>query len=218
MKEQIVGRRTVVVAMLATLLIWILSLGSGAVASPYRANQTIPTFTPTGQVPPTQPPATPEPTRPQATPAETEPPPGGPGTPTATPSATLPPGGDTPGAPATAVPGATEPVAPSPTAAGATPAPTQPGAATAQPSEPTGGATAEPLAVSPTPTMVEGEGQGDLFPPLPGGDQGGEATPAGGRPASAASVLLSAPCIWLSLGLILMAAGSAVLIGQRRRR
>lgn len=213
MKKQVVDRRTVVVAALVTLLIWILSLGSGAAASPYGANQTIPTYTPTGQAPATGLPTTPQPTRPEATPQPIEPPPAGPGTPSATlpPPATLQPGENTPAS--TPPPGATEPAMSSPTPEGVTALPSVPAEDTPQPGEPTGAPTA-PLAV---PMIVEGATPGEL-PPLPTGSQVGEAA-AAGRPAgtATASLLLTAPCMWLSLGLVLMAAGGALLVGQRRR-
>jgi hypothetical protein len=209
MEKQVPDRRIVIVAVLATLLIWMLSLGSGAAASPASANQTIPTFTPTGQAQPTGLPTTPEPTRPQSGPQETEPPPPEPGTASATPSATLRSEENRPVDTATPVPGAS----------GSASSPTAPAAATSLPGESATSSTS--AAGEPTSTVASAGSStaGGEAAPLPGNSRGGEAVVAGGPSGSVtAGVLLTAPCMWLSLGLVLMAAGSAVLIGQRRRR
>jgi hypothetical protein len=214
-------RRVVILALLATFLLWALSLGSGAVASPYRANQTIPTFTPTGQASPTPQPTTPGPTPPQVTPGGSVSPPTVTLTPSAT--ATLRPGETAPAATATQIPSATEPAEASPTPPGATMLPASSTADTPGPGEPAGGPTAAAEEPSSAPFISGSPTPGGELPSLPTSSPAGEtsgteeAGSAAGGQRAAGSMLFSPPCMWLFLGLILMVTGAALLLGRRRR-
>jgi hypothetical protein len=208
-------RRILFLALVAVLALRLLAWTGGETGL-VHAGQTIPTRTPTGQpVTPATPvpsrtPVPAEPTAPApatASPAPTTPVPSAtlPGASPAPPTPTLAPGGG----PATVAPGPTgaSPLPPTPSVAAEESDTAGPGEATAPPPAPTG--THRPPGPSPT--------AAPLPTTLPVGEQA-EGGAAGGSQAQAGalSAVLLSPCLWVGLGLLLLAAGAALLLGRRR--
>ncbi|NLF11941.1 MAG: hypothetical protein GX597_09140 [Anaerolineaceae bacterium] len=213
MNESKRDRRILALALAAVLALRLLAWVGGD-ASPAYAGQTIPTRTPTGQPvtpppeAPTRTPRPPEPTDEPPAPTSPQPTAAGP-TGTPVPESSPSPASSSP-APASAAvtpteaPSASPTASRSPAAASATDEPTvapSPSAGhTATPPPPS--ATPEPL---PTTPSVADETEGDAL----------EVTQ--GETRDLAAVLLS-PCLWIGLGLLLMAAGAAILLTRRAAR
>lgn len=213
MTETAMNRRHVCLALLGTLIVWILAQGAGgwAAVSAAPVNQTIPTMTPTG-LPVTPPPAVP-----------TQPPPSEPSTvtpPAATPTAVA--GSLTP----TALLGTSTPLPAGTASPSATAAATGDVATTAMA---TLTATGEPASseeaaatnrpASPTPTQAGVHSTGTQTPlPVAGAEPRASRAPGPESPPASdgSGQLLSSPCLWVSAGLALIALGVALLVGLRR--
>lgn len=215
MNESKRDRRILALALAAVLALRLLAWVGGD-ASPAYAGRTIPTRTPTGQ-PVTPPPE--EPTRTPRPPEPTDEPP----VPTSTAAPTSP-------QPTAAGPTATplpqispSPASSSPAPASATVPPTEaPSAspmasATAGPDTPTGapspsaGLTATPPPPSATP---------ESLPTTPSAvdETEGEALGVSQEETRDVAAVLMSPCLWIGLGLLLMAAGAAILLTKRAAR
>lgn len=222
MNDSTRDRCILALALVAVLALRLLAW-TGGEAGLAHAGQTIPTRTPTAQ------PVTPSAVAPSRTPAPgeptEEPAPTGESTPTtAAPTATLPqptgvvpsdtplPGTSPTPATPTAAPGTLSPTADASASPTASPAAVQ--GATVGPGEPSealpaAGQTPGVLAPSPTPEPLPAP------PVITDGPEGATVGSSGSEQDGLAAVLLS-PCLWIGLGLLLMAVGAAILIARRR--
>lgn len=209
MTETTINRRHLCLALLGTLIVWILAQGAGgwAAASAAPANQTIPTMTPTGlSVTP------PVPTQPPPSEPSTATPPGA----TETAAARSP----TP----TALLGTSTPL----TAGTASPSPV---VAVTEELATTGTATSIPTGVPPASDESPGTTPAaGLTPTGPASTPGRTHLPAVSRDPASSQVplsadpeasdgpgsLLSSPCLWVSAGLVLIALGLVLLVRLRR--
>jgi hypothetical protein len=200
MSERSIDKRALAFALLGTLIIRLMAWAPWGEVTVHadRACQTVPTPTPSVQpgVPPT------EPSRPTRAPRESPVPTVPTGT-TDQPGATSPPATGTSTAIATTdIPSAefTFTASPAPEFADASPTPTNsqaaPSATTTTALEPTLGVTYPPSAPVQVPSPLS--------------------TAGAGRAPGSGAVLLSAPCLWNALGLLLVAGGVVVLVGRRR--
>ncbi|MDX9829550.1 MAG: hypothetical protein RBU35_04745 [Anaerolineae bacterium] len=219
MNESKRDRRILALALAAVLALRLLAWVGGD-ASPAYAGQTIPTRTPTGKPvtpppeAPTRTPRPPEPTdeppAPTSTPVPTSPQPTAAGpTGTPVPESSPSPASSSP-APASATVTPTEAPSTSPTASRSPAA----ASATAEPTvapSPSAGHTATPPPPSATPEPLP------TTPSVADGTEGDALGVTQGGTRDLAAVLLS-PCLWISLGLLLMAAGAAILLTRRAAR
>ena len=216
MNESKRDRRILALALAAVLALRLLAWVGGD-ASPAYAGQTIPTRTPTGQpvIPPpeapTRTPRPPEPTDEPPAPTSPQPTAAGPTT-TPLPEISPSPASSSP-APASVTVPPTEAPGASPTASRAPAA----ASATAGPDEPTGApspsagqtATLPPPSVTPEPLPTTASVGNE--------PEGAALGVTQGETRDLTAVLLS-PCLWIGLGLLLMAAGAAILLTRRAAR
>ena len=221
MGERVLNKWVVVLALLVTLLLWLLALGvaDDGVVLAGNLNQTIPTLTPSGVPtdPPTEEPTVPPPTRPPGEPSDTAAPvPTGSPSPvlTSLPTGTAVPATATDASTATAAPEATS----TPPVGSGTPLPTEP--ATLTPTPPAASSAAL-TSVAPSASPTSGA--------PPSGQEGGTQEPTPLKPivrrtpspvasstAREGTTFFNTSCLWLGAGLLLIVVGIVLLVRWRR--